>query len=202
MATFPTTEASIVELAGTMETGLLDNVDIYPNPPVMPVDLDILQTAFDTAKNAAVAATAAAEAAVVAKNDALAALVAAMKKDLRYAENEADYEDDKLKLLGWGARKAPVSLAAPGQTQLLEVIQEGEGWVSMKWKAPNSGGAVSAYTVMRRQRPDGAWLEAKTAVTTETLLLDQPRGLELEYRIIAVNKAGEGQPSNTQLMVL
>ena len=202
MATFPTTEASIVELAGTLETGLLDNIDIYPNPPVMPVDLDILQTAFDTAKNAAVAATAAAEAAVIAKNDALAALVAAMKRDLRYAENEADYEDDKLKLLGWGGRKAPTPKAAPGQTRVLEVTQQGEGWVSMKWKAPVDGGAVSAYQVMRRERPEGAWSMVYAAMTTNATLLAQPRGLELEYRIIAVNKIGEGEPSNTQMMVL
>jgi hypothetical protein len=33
-------------------------------------------------------------------------------------------------------------------------------------------------------------------------VLKQPRGLELEYRIIAVNKAGEGEPSNTEMVVL
>jgi len=30
----------------------------------------------------------------------------------------------------------------------------------------------------------------------------QPRGLELEYRIIAVNKTGDGEPSNTVMAVL
>jgi len=28
-------------------------------------------------------------------------------------------------------------------------------------------------------------------------LVEHPKGQELEYRIIAVNKAGEGEPSNT-----
>jgi hypothetical protein len=30
----------------------------------------------------------------------------------------------------------------------------------------------------------------------------QPRGKELEYRIVAVNKASEGEPSNTAMVVL
>jgi hypothetical protein len=33
-------------------------------------------------------------------------------------------------------------------------------------------------------------------------LVEQPRGKELEYRIIAVNKAGGGEPSNTVMVVL
>lgn len=33
-------------------------------------------------------------------------------------------------------------------------------------------------------------------------LVDRPRGKELEYRIIAVNKAGDGEPSNTAMVVL
>ena len=33
-------------------------------------------------------------------------------------------------------------------------------------------------------------------------LVDQPEKIKLEYRVIAVNKAGEGQPSNTVMVVL
>ncbi|MGD0596377.1 MAG: hypothetical protein ABSA64_02505 [Sedimentisphaerales bacterium] len=31
---------------------------------------------------------------------------------------------------------------------------------------------------------------------------EQPRGKELEYRIVAVNKSGDGEPSNTVMVVL
>lgn len=37
---------------------------------------------------------------------------------------------------------------------------------------------------------------------TEATLVEQPKGKELEYRIVAVNKAGEGEPSNTEMVVL
>jgi hypothetical protein len=37
---------------------------------------------------------------------------------------------------------------------------------------------------------------------TAATLLDQPRGIEWEYRVIAANKAGDGMPSNTVLAIL
>ena len=40
------------------------------------------------------------------------------------------------------------------------------------------------------------------AIESELALSDQPRGIEWEYRVIAVNKTGEGSPSNTFMTVL
>ena len=36
----------------------------------------------------------------------------------------------------------------------------------------------------------------------KTFIIDQPRGKELEYRIVAVNKADDGEASNTVMVVL
>ncbi|MCI5121789.1 MAG: fibronectin type III domain-containing protein [Candidatus Electrothrix sp. AUS4] len=41
-----------------------------------------------------------------------------------------------------------------------------------------------------------------TAMETETTLNNQKRGKEHEYRVIAVNKAGESDPRNTMTAVL
>ena len=41
-----------------------------------------------------------------------------------------------------------------------------------------------------------------TAIETESTLVEQPKGAELEYRVIAINKPGEGSPSNTVMAVL
>ncbi len=41
-----------------------------------------------------------------------------------------------------------------------------------------------------------------TALIAEVTLVEQPKGKELEYRIIAISKAGEGLQSNTVIIVL
>ncbi|NIA07125.1 MAG: hypothetical protein GWP14_05740 [Actinobacteria bacterium] len=125
-----------------------------------------------------------------------------MKTDLRYAENTVDFDDDKLKLIGWAGRKQGTALAVPGQSRLLEAPRQGEGWVFLDWKAPSDGGKPAAYRVIRRERDGGSWEDVATAMLTEVTLVEQPRAKELEYQIIAVNKAGEGEASNTVMVVL
>jgi len=202
MARFPRTEPEVLALAEAMITGLTDNAVLYPAPPVAVLDLTTLKNDYITALNAAIAARAAAEAATTAKDAALEDLVDAMKSDIRYAENTVDYDDNQLKLIGWAGKAAPTPLAVPGQARLLEAPRQGDGWVFLDWKAPADGGTPAAYKVMRRERPAGAWEEVATAVITEATLVEQPKGKELEYRIVAVNKAGDGEPSNTEMVVL
>ena len=78
----------------------------------------------------------------------------------------------------------------------------GDGWVFLDWKAPDDGEKVSAYKIQRREQPEGAWQDVATAIETESTLVEQPKGAELEYRVIAINKSGEGSPSNTVMAVL
>lgn len=202
MARFPIAEAEIVALAEAMAGGLADNAAVYPAPPIAPADVTALISAYQSAKNGAIAAQAAAEEATGAKDDALDDLKDGIRTDLRYAENTVDYDDDKLKLIGWAGRKARTVLAPPGQARLLEAPKQGAGWVFLDWKKPVDGGVVAAYKVMRRERPEGPWSEVATAVISEATLVEQPTGNELEYRIIAVNKSGDGEPSNTAMVVL
>lgn len=202
MARFPRTEPEILALAEVMEIGLLNNMAIYPSPPVIPPMLAGLRSAYTNAVNVTVAAQAAAEAATADKDDALDDLVDALKSDINYAENTVDGDDDKLKLIGWAGRKSATALQVPGQSRLLEAPKQGDGWVFLDWKKPSDGGKPAAYKVMRRERPDGPWSEVATAVITEATLVEQPKGNELEYRIVAVNKAGDGEPSNTAMVVL
>ncbi len=128
-----------------------------------------------------------------------------MKADIRYAENTVDFDDDKLKLIGWAGKKAKTPLAPPGQTRLLEAPKQGNGWVFLDWKAPADGGKPKAYKVQRRvvgaEPVSDRWKDVATAILSEITLVDQPEKTELEYRVIAVNKAGEGPESNTVMVV-
>ncbi len=202
MAQFPTTEMATMELGNDMVSGFTVNPGVYPAPPVPPHDLlGLLETCM-AAHNACVAAQAVAEQATVDKNEVFGNLVDAMKSDLRYAENTVDYDDEKLKLIGWAGRHKSTPLAVPGQCRLLEIAKQGEGWLKVDWKAPTDGGKPAAYEIHRRERAGGTWQLAATAMTTEATLVDQPRGKELEYQTIAINKAGPGEPSNIVMVVL
>ena len=72
----------------------------------------------------------------------------------------------------------------------------------LDWKQPVDAGRIIVYKIQRRNRTEGAWQDVATAIETEATLVDQPKGKELEYRVIAVNKSGEGAASNTVMVVL
>ena len=61
MARFPRTEPEVIALSQAMVSGLTANAATYPAPPLLPAALTTLVSAYTTAKNAAVAAIAAAE---------------------------------------------------------------------------------------------------------------------------------------------
>lgn len=202
MARFPSREAEIKALAQNIITGLTDNAAMFPAPPVTAVALQAVLDSFVTLCDQAVAAQAAAEQVTVTKAAGLVELTDAMKAVLRYAEDKVAHDDAKLSVLGWGSKAVATALQAPGQARSLEIPRQGEGWVFLDWKSPADGGAVASYKVERRERPAGSWAIVSMALDSETTLTNQERGKDWEYRVIAVNKAGEGTPSNTAAAVV
>jgi len=187
MPRFPNKEVGIVALAEWLWRGLWVNRPVYPQPPVHPISLRFKAIIYSRYRENLIAKQAAAEQTTTAKNEALEDLAEAMKSDIRYAENTVDFDDDKLKLIGWVGKKTKTPLAPPGQARLLEAPKQGAGWVFLDWKAPLEGGRPKAYKIQRR-KPDGRiWQDVATAIITEATLVDQPRGAELEYRIIAAS---------------
>ncbi len=206
MPRFPKKEAQIAALAEQLWRGLLDNNAIFFQPPVHPILIRIKKLIYQSRHDNFLAARAAAEQATTGKSEALEELIEAMKADIRYAENTVNFDDDKLKLIGWAGKKARTPLAVPGQTRQLEAAKQGMGWLFLDWKAPADGGKPKAYKVQRRvvgvEPVSDRWEDIATAILTEATLVDQPEKNQLEYRVIAVNKAGEGQASNTVMVVL
>jgi hypothetical protein len=72
----------------------------------------------------------------------------------------------------------------------------------LDWKQPVDGGKVAAYKIQRRHRAGGSWAHVGTAVESEVLLTAQERGVDFEYHVMAVNKAGDGRASNIVTAVL
>ena len=202
MARFPKSEAEVAALAQQMIHGLTANPEDFSSPPVAPEDLQTALATYIAARDAAVTSAAAAAQGTAAKDDALQTLTDQMKADLRYAENTHNFDHGKLRLLGWGGRAERTSLEVPGQVRTLEVVREGDGWLLLDWKEPGAGGQVAAYRVQSRRREEGPWRDVGMGVDSQILLNGQERGVELEYHVIAVNKAGEGEPSNIVTSVL
>jgi hypothetical protein len=196
VAKFPSRELEITRLAEDVAKGLRANGDAFPAPPVSPEAIDQALEDYNTARDAAIAASAHAADGTKAKEKALDALAELVKTDLRYAETTTSLDAAKLRLLGWGGRRARSANEVPGQVITLEVIKEGKTWIQLGWKEPFDGGKVGAYTVQRRNRSGGEWSVVGSSMQTGITLDDQDGGVECEYRVIAVNKAGEGPASN------
>ena len=202
MPEFPKREAEILELAQHVISGLIAAASDFPAPPVSVADLQAELDATKSADAAAVAARAASEQATANKRTRYGRLIALTRANLRYAEDAVAYDDAKLTALGWAGRAAPSPQVAPGQPQTLEASDQGEGWISLDWEKPAEGGWVRSYRIERREHPEGDWAIADVAFETEFTLSNQERGKEWEYRVIALNKAGAGMPSNTVMAVL
>ena len=80
------------------------------------------------------------------------------------------------------------------------------GTLELKWARPETGGAVRNYILQRRDANSegefGDWQLLDLFYDTFAALLEQPRGIEMEYRVKAMNPAGESLPSNTAAVVL
>jgi hypothetical protein len=196
MARFPTREADVAALAGDIIHGFTEYAEDFPNPPLTPEDIRAALDDYLAAREATVAAEAASAEAFDAKDDAYENLTDALRDVLRYAEGAVREDEAKLKLIGWGPRKSGTSLQEPGQVRSLEMMRSGPGWIYLDWKPPVDGGPVATYRVESRKRDSGDWELAAMAMDHELVLSGQEEGVELEFHVMAVNKAGRGQPSN------
>jgi len=201
MSQFPKTEAEIAALALVVIEGLDKGGEDFPNPPVPAADLRIKLDAFNAGNNGAIAADSAAQQQHAVKDDALADLAHALRVDLKYAEFSARGEPEKLKRLGWSTRRPGTPLQPPGEVRDIAVAAEGDSWIILRWKPPVDGGVPGVYRIQRKQE-GSPWEEIGISTDTEELCSNQPRGVELYYRVFAVNKAGTGQPSATVTVVL
>jgi hypothetical protein len=203
MATFPKREPEVVRLIHDIASGFTTHKELFPNAPVTADDLHKATEAYYSKRDAEMAKTTASREGVGERKDAVKAMIELGKKAIHYAESLYRRDAGKLGLIGWGLRKAPTVTpdVVPGAASALVVQSEGKGWVALSWRDPVDGGTVQAYKIQRR-KTGGDWADVGTAVTSETTLRNQETGVEFEYQVVAVNKTGEGLPSNIVRVVL
>ena len=73
--------------------------------------------------------------------------------------------------------------------------------IILAWRPPANGSPPGVYKIQRKQEGQ-SWEDLGISTDTDQLCSNQPRGVELFYRVIAANKAGAGQPSATVSVVL
>jgi hypothetical protein len=198
---FPRTEARIAALAELVVQGLEQAPEDFPAPPVPPDELRIRMAAVQTARAAAVNAESAFKEQHAIKDEAIEELADSLKANLKYAEFAVRDQPEKLSKLGWSLRRDGTPLQPPGEVRNIAIGAEGDTWVILRWEKPVDGGPPGVYTIQRRQ--DGSrWEDIGISTDTEELVSNQERGVELYFRVFAVNKAGTGQPSATVAVVL
>ncbi len=209
MPNFPRQEAEVVALAEAMIAGYTAHPADFPSIDPL-TDLVALQTALTTYqadKQSQLDSRAQAKLATQTKGTTLDALTDLMLNDLKLSEVDVAADPTKLTQIGWGPRQEPTPVDPPGQPTNLHPVAEGHGMLWLAWDRSETGDPPRNYVVQRREQPAGGgvfgdWAIVGTALNNEINLSDQPRGIQMEYRVKAVNNGGESMYSNTAAVVL
>jgi hypothetical protein len=198
---FPERQWDVMVLALLILRDLGQHPEEYGSPPVPP---DELRARIRRVSDA-IAACAAAETAVRETHDAkelwLVELKELLDANLWCVEIDVRGRPERLTGLGWGGRPGATDREPPGRVREMAVRSQGDTWVVLEWRPPVDGGPAVGYGVERR-KPCGEWKDVAIALGNDCLLVDQPSSIELDYRVIAVNRAGDGPPSAIVTVVL
>ncbi|MCD9186908.1 MAG: fibronectin type III domain-containing protein [Pyrinomonadaceae bacterium] len=198
---FPKTEPEIIALAQQIENGLNTNANLADSPVDKAVFASKL-AGYLAKRNEILTLSAELGTKHIEKDDLQEDLTESMQRVIGYLESKTNNDPEQLATIGWIVDAVSGAKQPPGQPRALEIVRQTDGSIFLDWKNPTDGGRVASYRVERRERPAGAWETVSATNLTELLLINQPRGKELEYRIVAFNSNGDSTPSNTVAAVL
>ncbi len=202
MPRFPIKEAEILRLAQQMIAGFKRRPQDFlaPYVPVEQMERELANARQGLLKSTGTEA--ASREATAEKDRLFNRLAKTMSVNLRYSEYRARKDPLLLHAVGWAPRRPRRPMRAPGEVLELQIVEELETAIVLKWRKPVDGGRVAGYRVQRRRAGRGGWEDVSTAMGTRVILDHQERGVEYEYRVLAFNKAGAGHVSNTVRAVL
>ncbi len=204
---FPHSETKIQALAYSLGSGLAvhgsDFTSIDPGP------LDMANSEYLGSITAVEDAKATYRQAVINKNRKLENLKDVMKNNFKQAEIDAWSSPGNLYEIGWSPRAIPTPQTPPEQAHNFTAVDQGPGTITFNWAKATSGDKATNYLIERRigapineSGQFGSWQQVYTSFVTDAKLNSQPRGVQLEYRVIATNPAGQAIPSNTAAATL
>lgn len=129
-------------------------------------------------------------------------LVSAAKRSVKMLPVIFGNDNAALARYGWGAKRKRTPARVPGQPRVLEALTQGTDWLDLDWKPPLDGGKVRFYKILRLVEGETIWQESGVFFKTEGRLKNQPRKVDMQYQVVAVNLAGDSLPSNTVNVVL
>lgn len=112
-----------------------------------------------------------------------------------------------LPLIGWDTKAESKAIRKSSQPDLLKATQQGPGTVALDWQAPvpGKGEPVQSYIILHREHTLGQvftdCVQVALAIKSEITRTNQPRFIQLEYRIIAINASSVSAPSNAVALV-
>ncbi|MCP4709698.1 MAG: fibronectin type III domain-containing protein [Planctomycetes bacterium] len=201
MPDFPRQEAKIYQLANTMFDGIFAHMTDFPHASWFKIFNGILF--YRNARNQCLYNRSQLHLANQAKRASFRHLKTIMKQCLKLSQVDTTDHPEKLALIGWAA-PGRSSVAEPPNPPLNLTAHSCDktGSLQLNWHKPAKGQQVLNYLIQRRNPNQGKWELMAIVYQSNSYLTGQPRGIDLEYRIIAVNKAGKGEPSNTVMAVL
>jgi len=211
MSQFPRTKNEILVLAAKIALGITNNPADYPNPPFDPANLNALLGALLVQTADHVSKDAAAKAALDLKNGTIDDIMNESKRLIRLAEATHNQIAAKLQEIGWDVHRTAQSFP-PSEVRGLKILAQGPGSALIDWKAParsETAGLPDYYLIERRVMNTqtntlvedwGIWKD--TATGSEKTVITQPRGVEITYRVTAVNKNGPGPAVTSDQVVL
>ena len=207
MSEFPRKEADVVALVQSMVAGYTAHAVDFPSAD--PIGLQAALDGFLGDKQSQDDAKAQAQIATTTKTGTLDSLESLMKDSLKSSELDVTSDPDKLLEIGWGSKAEPVPISAPDAPSNLIPTYEGPGDLTLQWDKPvhDPNRPVINYTVERRDEPAGGgefgdWIFVDMTYKNQIELTGQPRGIQMEYRVMATNAAGQSLPGNTAAVVL
>jgi len=203
MTQYPRTQSQIAALANSMIGGFTEHPDYFPHS-----DSTALQEALDEYNSSCAALVDAQSQAAIAagtKQEKLNKLQDIIKNQIKLSQVDCVDDPARLACIGWGQRKDAHPVSLPGQSYGLAIAAQCDCWLLLEWNKPpyDTARPVRYYSIERR-KADGTddWQSVATSINNELKLKNQPQMTRFEYRVKAVNAAGESMPSNTITAIL